>query len=193
MMRFPALVAIALISVAASAQPLPPPAGGGASGGGGNISFVASATSGPISLTGSTVETNLAALKIPANSLGKNGAFEVVAIWSFPNNANNKTMTVRYTPIAGAVTGGGLGSPTIATTTASAQMLWIVRNNNSTGNQTQWAVGGQTPFATAAPSIATNVATDTTADSYFNLNGQLAVATDTLTLQHAYLVVYPQN
>jgi hypothetical protein len=192
MMRASALAVFALLSVTASAQPLPPPASGAGAAAALGVPYVAT-TAGPASLTGTTSETNMAVLRIPANTIGKNGAFEVVAVWSFPNNANTKTMLVRYSPVSGAVTGGALGSATSATTTASAQTLWIIRNNNSTANQTNWAVAGVTPFGTAAPGVATNLAVDTTADSYLNINGQLAVATDTLILQHAYLVVYPHQ
>jgi hypothetical protein len=178
-----------LLPALALAQPLPPPIGGPA---GGEAVYVAT-TAGPTPLTGSTSETNLAALKIPANTMGKNGVAEVYALWSFPASANNKTMTMRYNNTSGSTAGGVTGAPSIsASTNQSAQLIWIIRNNNATNSQSIFAPGGSTPFA-LYNGVLTALAIDTTQDSFINLNGTLALGTETLTLQHAYVVVYPHQ
>jgi hypothetical protein len=54
---------------------------------------------------------------------------------------------------------------------------------------TKWATAPTSPFASNAGNIVT-LAVDTTQDAYVNINATLAVATDTITLVHAYLVVF---
>jgi hypothetical protein len=189
-MKFWRIAAVAFLFATQSlAQPGPLPGAGGA---GGAAPYIAT-TTGAVSLTGTTAETNLAALKIPANTIGKNGAVEIFTIWSYTNGSNNKSMLVRYTQGAASIVGGSTGVVTVATTTTSASLGWIIRANNATNAQTWYAAGGQTPFGTAGTNIGTALTADTTQDTYININGQLAVGTDTLTLQHAYLVVYPHQ
>jgi hypothetical protein len=156
------------------------------------IPFVA-ATAGPASVTGTTGETNLAALRIPANSMGANGVVQITSLWTYPNSSNNKTMLCRYTATAG-TTGGGstnlVGANNVVTTTVNSQITQILRNNNATNSQICYGGIPTTPFgATVGP--ATTQAIDTTADSYININGTLALSTETLTLVHAYAVVFP--
>jgi hypothetical protein len=181
--------ALLLLAPLARAQPLPPPTPGAAAGG---VAPYVATTAGVANLTGTSSETNLAALKIPANTIGKNGVAEIYIFASYTNSSNNKTITGRITNIAGSTTGGGVISA-IFTTTASAQMLLIISNNNATNAQVWFAAPAITPFAqnVAAPGTTLNV--DTTQDTYVNINGVLALSTETITLQHAYVVVYPSK
>ena len=157
-------------------------------GGGGGVSVVA--TAGPVSLTGSTSETNLAALKIPAGAIGKNGAVQIVTLWTYTNSSNNKTIIFRYANTSGTTTGALLGNNLVVTTTAAAQLLNIIHANNATNAQLSWNQAGNTPFNTGGVA-AVALSVDTTQDSYININGILALGTETLTLQHAYAVVFP--
>ena len=149
------------------------------------------ATTGSVALTGvgSNSETNLAALKIPAGSLGTNGSLWISCLWSYTNSSNAKTMTIRYTATSGAVSGGVLGTALSATTTAAAETLNIVRENNATNAQLAWAQAGNTPFNTGG-TTATVLSVDTTQDSYININGTLANTGETLTMQHCSVFIY---
>jgi len=145
-------------------------------------------TTGPVSLTGTTSRTNMVALRIPANSIGKNGAVEVKALWSYTNSSNAKTVETRLSPTpdtGGSFAGGNLQ----VTTTATAQTLAIIRNNNATNSQIMWPANPAAPFGSATAANLT-AAIDTTVDAYVCLNATLAVGTETITLQRATAVVF---
>src|SRR5215472_7999559 len=142
----------------------------------------------PGSVTGTTAETNLASLRIPANSMGRNGVIEVRCLWSYTNSSNNKVINVRFGASPGVA--GALVSPnTAVTTTATAQSFVAVRNNNATNAQVAFGANQLTPFGSIAGANLPNVI-DTTADSFININGTLALGTETLTLQRATAVVF---
>src|SRR5215469_6452777 len=183
MMRRAAIAAVLLVSAPALAQLVTFPGVGGGSGG------VVVSTTGPVNLTGTTAETNMASLKIPANSMGKNGAVEIRLLWSYSNSSNNKILAIRVGTTAGAITGPVAGSATTVTTTATAQTLTIIRNNNATNSQTIFSALPTTPFASSSLAN-TATALDATADFYLNINGQLALSTETLTLQRATATVF---
>lgn len=147
-------------------------------------------SAGQASVTGVTTETNLAALRIPAGTIGANGVVEVKTLWNYTNNANNKFLFVRYNQTSGATAGGVTSGTVTVTTTANTQMFNIIRNNNAANAQICYTGGGTAPFGSGA-SANFAIAVDTTADSYLNINGTLANAGDTITLVHAYAVVFP--
>jgi len=149
-------------------------------------------TAGQSSVTGTTSETNLAALLIPGGTMGRNGFVQVAAFFSYPNNSNSKTYQIRFSTTAGGVTGGIMGQGQNVTTTLTSQGMWIIRNNNATNAQSSYGGAGMTPFS-AIPNGPFTLAQDTTVNQYVNINGILAVGTDTLTLIHAYAVVFPHG
>jgi hypothetical protein len=157
-------------------------------GGGPSAAGLVVATTGPVSVTGNTVETNLAALKIPAGSMGPNGMVKLECLWTYTNSANNKTMTVRLTSAAGATSGGAVGSAFVATASLAAQTLIIIRNNNSASSQTLWTPQPTAPYASAGAGLGT-IAANTAADTYLNINGTLALGTETITMQHCMAIV----
>jgi len=185
-MRLPVVLAAALaLSVAAYGQTVD--LSGSASGGGG----IVIATAGPVTLTGIVTETNMVSLKIPANTIGKNGLVEVRCLWANTNSANNKTLSIRLSQTSGAVSGQP-GFQTVLTTTATAQSLLAIGNSGATNAQLGFANGQLllTPYgATTAGTVTGTV--DTTADAWININGVVAAAGETLTLQHAALVIFP--
>jgi hypothetical protein len=148
-------------------------------------------TTGAVSVTGVTTETNLAALRIPANTLGANGAAELKTLWTHTGNANNKSLLVRFTGVAGSTSGGVTsGTTVVASSFQSTHMILYLRNAGATNSQYYPNTTGLAPFGSSLnPPIQSSV--DTTLDTYININGTLAVGTDTLTLVHAYLVVFP--
>jgi hypothetical protein len=131
------------------------------------------------SVTGTLTETNLAAVRIPANSLGPNGMLRITVQWNFTNSANNKLLVLRYATTAGAITGALVQSIT-QTTNGSAEMIFSIRNSGATGAQTLGG-GGFFPYGSAAGSYGT-MAIDTTQDTFLNFNGTLANTGETITL-----------
>jgi hypothetical protein len=172
---------LAVLPIAGSAQIATPGGGGGG---------VVVATAGPVTLTGIVPETVMASLRIPANSIGRNGAVQVIALWAYTNSANNKTMIARFSSSAG-VTGGIVASVT-ATTSATAQTSIILHANNATNVQNFYPPAWTAPYGTANSAF-NNTGFDTTADTYFNITGTVPTASETLTLQHAYAVVTQAN
>jgi hypothetical protein len=129
-------------------------------------------------ITGTTTEVNVAAVKVPANSMGPNGELRVTLLLTMNNNANTKSVDVHLNPTSGAVTGGSLfqtGFPSVQ----SAQLQGIIRNTGATNAQT--AIQSlPTPFGSGGGS--TSISTDTTQDTWLNVGIWPAVGTDTITL-----------
>jgi hypothetical protein len=173
-----------LIPLAVAAQPV---SSGGGGGGGGASSVLVVATTAPVPLTGTTTETNLAALRIPGGSMGAGGTINLQCFWTYPNSANAKTLQYRFTSTPGSTSGGQMGSPPSPTTTTNTQTLHIVHN---TAVNAQLVSPGQptAPFGSLAAAAFPN-SIDTSADSFINVNGQLASAAETLTLQHCVALV----
>lgn len=135
-----------------------------------------------VALTGSTSETVMATITIPAGVLGPNGSVRVRTLWSATNNANNKTRRIRYGAL-GAGTGGavmlGIASASVATMQHYTQ--WT--NRNATNSQVGMATGAGTGGFTESTSAIATAAIDTTAATDVVITGQLATGTDTLTLE----------
>ena len=139
---------------------------------------------------GATVETNIASVRIPANSMGPSGAVDLKCLWSYPNSSNNKTLTTRIAPSPGSVSGGVLHGTFTVTTTASTSTEIIVRNI-ATNSQLSWAAAPSAPYGSIAPGLSAN-AVDTTADIYLNINGVTALGTETITLNHCFALIMRQ-
>jgi hypothetical protein len=65
-----------------------------------NGSCVLAASSVAASFTGSTTETTITTVTIPANLVTANAALEIETLWSFTSNANNKTPIIKIGSIA---------------------------------------------------------------------------------------------
>jgi len=129
--------------------------------------------------TSSLTEVSLANVKIPGGSLGANGYLEIQGVYTFPNNANTKTFSIRWGATQGMVT-GGINQAGAATTVASGQFQLIIHNSNATNAQNAYL--GQSFGGGAIAAIQTS-AIDTTADTWVNFNGLVGVGTDAITLQ----------
>jgi hypothetical protein len=129
-------------------------------------------------LTGTTSETIQASIRIPANTLGATGAIRVTANWTMTNNANAKNLFIRLGASGNTSTGSmWISAPT---TSAGYQTIIMIRAAGAANAQSSFPAGaGGVGGSSGALSTA---AVDTTADSFVNINGQLAVGTDTLTL-----------
>lgn len=120
-----------------------------------------------------TTEYTFVSVDIPAGMLGLNGILEVDAVFSYSNNANTKTMRFRH--------GGGAFFSTTATATSSASFLKKIQNRGVANSQVGEAASGQQTGTNAnAPFTAT---VDTAVTTAVIITGQLAVGTDTMTLE----------
>jgi hypothetical protein len=132
----------------------------------------------PLTLTGTTVETALATVPIPAGLLGISGGLIEKSSWSYTNSANNKSLRLRF--------GGLAGSQVMAVTaTATAGIVDVerrVRNRGSAASQicslnNGLFSGGSGASAPTALAINTAVAQDLV------FTGQLALAGESITLE----------
>lgn len=142
-----------------------------------------------IALTGTTTETTIDTIVIPANTLLANGRFELDLLLSCNANANIKRLRVRTAAPAG---GSVVGSLTVSTsTTVSARFSFGFVNQNSTGSQKTTGLGGGSfGESAAAPST---FALDTTQDITLYLTGLLANTGDNITIESYIAQVYPSS
>lgn len=140
-----------------------------------------SAVASPV--TGTTSETTLATITVPANALGPNGRVIVTAFFSMTNSANTKTLRMRWGGISGSVmTSSGL------TTSATWRTEGEVANRNATNSQVTGpnnaaSVYNQTPTAITTASI------DTTASVDIVITGTLTNTGETITLEYYRAIV----
>lgn len=168
-----AALALACVSPAALAQSISTPANAG-------VSVIAKSGT-AVSVTGTTTETTLATITIPANTLGPNGQIEIWTLWSNTNNANTKTPRIRF--------GGQSIANQPVTATNSLQMYARLANRGLTNSQVAQPLGFSGLGANAA---VVTTAIDTTQDVALTINGTLGVSSDTLTLE-SYVVIVITN
>ena len=135
--------------------------------------------SAPVSLTGSTSVVTLATITIPAGLLGANGKLKIYPLWSTTNNANVKTLR--------AVFGGSTCTTMPSLSVPNNSGLVIIRNINSEAVQ-KCSSGLVAGIGSSTGSIASPTV-DTTAATTITITGQLAVGTDTLTLEDLFVEV----
>lgn len=137
---------------------------------------VLAASSVAVPLTGTTSETALATITVPAGTMGANGFLIVTSYWSYTNSANNKTIRARF--------GGTAIAANVVTTTASAPFHLTIGNRNSASSQ----IIGMGTGLIAATSGALGTSSQNTAGAIdLTLNGTLASAAETITLE-SYIV-----
>lgn len=131
------------------------------------------------SVTGTTSETILATINIPANALGSHGILAISDTWTHTNSANNKNLRARLGGISGTVVMNITNTTTLNYTDERR-----VQNRGATNSQTvstsNGGVSGGYGAGTAA--LATPV-TDTTLAFDLVLTGQLANSGETITLE----------
>lgn len=135
--------------------------------------------SAPVSLTGSTSVVTLATITIPAGLLGANGKLKIYPLWSTTNNANVKTLRANI--------GGLLCTTMTSQSVPNNSGLVIIRNINSEAVQ-KCSSGLVAGIGSSLGSIASPTV-DTSAATTITITGQLAVGTDTLTLEDLFVEV----
>jgi hypothetical protein len=122
------------------------------------VNFYSLASS--LTVTGTTAETTLLATSIPAGFINKRGRLNVLGLMILTNNANLKTLKVKF------------GGQTLATVTSTSQAalgfsIWLLSLNSETAQRNN---------------NATSFTIDTTIANDLVITGQLANSADTLTL-----------
>lgn len=125
-----------------------------------------------------TNENTLATITVPANAMGANGRLRIQTQWTFTNNANNKTVRIRFS--------GAAGTQYLVNTSASVagilQATTTIANRGATNSQ----IGASTLVAATTFGVngtaSTTSAVDTTAATTLVITAQKATGTDTMTL-----------
>lgn len=132
------------------------------------------------SVTGTTAETALTTITIPAGMMGANGRLEIQATFQttiVSASSNTKTVRTRF----GGISGNVLGS--IAATTQTHLMLESeVKNRNSASSQLNHTRGNSATGLGISLLNITGISINTAADQDIVITGQLQDATDTITL-----------
>ena len=121
----------------------------------------------PVALTGTTSETTMLTVSIPASLMNKRGKVNFIVLLSLTNNANAKTVRAK------------IGGQLVAAITSTNQSLlgfsgWLLNLNSETSQKSNSA---------ASFTVDTTIANDLV------ITGQLANAGDTLTLTAVSLEV----
>jgi|GEM_PF-2577904 len=132
------------------------------------------------SVTGTTSETALATISVPANVMGTNGILRVTSQWSYTNSANNKTLRTRLGGLSGTSFWGR-----VLTTSAGIRVQQEIQNQNSANSQIAFNAGSQSWDITSGAAATGSV--DTTSTQSLVLTAQLANSAETITLER-YLV-----
>ncbi len=129
-------------------------------------------------ITGTTTETVLATVTIPASAIGPNGSVEVLTMWTYTNSANNKVLRIKFGTLS-------LLALTV-TTTATARFSASVANRGATNSQIASFSSSGGGFG-ATTNALTSGAIDTTAAVSLTFTGTLANSGETITLEN-YIV-----
>ena len=132
------------------------------------------------SFTGSTTETTLINVTLPAGSMGNNGQVVVTANWSCNNSAGAK---------AGAVYFGGtvIGTSSSYTTSTGGSSMNSIRNRGVLNVQSTQLIGG----ASASGHVYTAV--DTSASVPIVISGTIGTATDNIILEGFTVQLFPKD
>ena len=114
----------------------------------------------PVVLTGTTAETTLLTITIPAALMGLIGRLNVLSFFALTNNANNKTLRAKIGANTVAVQGA-------ASRDATGFNFWLLNLNSATAQRNNYSA---------------LFAIDTTVSMDLRITGQLADAADSMTL-----------
>ena len=132
----------------------------------------------PVSHTGDTVETEVAGVDLP--SLQENDVIRFMSLWSTPGgSANNKTGRVRL--------GGLTGTQYMSITNTTQLSIWEIRtisNRNSVTSQIGRAISAG--MGSSSGAVITS-AIDTSISKRLSFTAQLALATESITLEQYYV------
>lgn len=133
-------------------------------------------------LTGTTAETTLATIVIPARTIRKNGSVRITSQFSASGAAGTRTIRNKF----GGVT---ILEHAAASANVSGRTQSQIHNRNATNSQVANGIA-QTNWASGGSAVVTS-AVDTTADVTILITGQLANAGDTMTLESWMVEIFP--
>ncbi len=130
--------------------------------------------------SGSTSETNLAIVTVPAGIMNANGKLKVDVLWVYTGTAGAKTYNLRVSTVSGATTGGtNYSNNSFAASTLSAYVRDVcIWNANSTSSQVGFAQASTT-VGTSTLTVQTSTI-NTSNVFYLNINGILANSADAM-------------
>lgn len=134
-------------------------------------------------LTGTTSETILSYINIPAGTFGANSALELDSVWSVVGSGGVWSMIVRI--ITGTVAGTTGGTALMdSSVTAGNNVRWngLVVNANSVSSQLLYP-RALSAFNSSSTALGTSTV-DTSAAFTISINGKLAASADSLTLRY---------
>jgi len=132
-----------------------------------------------VALTGTTSETTLLTVNIPASLIGASGKVKMYPLYSMTNNANNKVLRVKL--------GGSMAFYAATSNSSHSSALVIIRNigSESVQKSSTTVVSGLGNTGTALNTLAIDTSVATT----ITITGQLTVGTDTMTLEGFFMEV----
>jgi len=132
------------------------------------------------SFTGSTTETTLINVSLPAGSLGNNGQVVVTSNWACNNSAGAKTGTVY-------LGGTAVGTASSYTTSTGGSSMNSIRNRGALNAQISQIIGG------VSTSSSVYTAIDTSVSKAITITGDTATATDHIILEGFTIKMYPKD
>lgn len=143
-----------------------------------------------VSLTGTTNETILNYINVPAGTMGANSAIDLEGVFGMVGTGGVWNLLVR---IVAGTSAGTLAGTTLmdSAVTAGHSVRWagLVANANSLSAQIMYP-RALAAFTSSTSAIATS-AIDTSAAFTISLNGKLAAGADALTLRHFAATLRP--
>jgi len=132
-----------------------------------------------VALTGTTSETTLLTVNIPAGLIGISGKVNIYPLFSATNNANNKTVRIKL--------GGSTGYFLQSSGYAQLSNLVIFRNFNS--ESVQKVASGISAGLGLSNGNFTALTIDTSVATTITVTGQLANSADTMTLEGFFMEI----
>jgi len=132
-------------------------------------------------LTGSTVDTIMATVPIPAHQIGPGGTVEVIALYTWTSSVNQKTMRIKL---------GGLTFYLMNNTAANPGYYAGSRIYNNSDEQSYNYVQANTFYGVIGNGLQNN-AVDTRVAVNLDFNGQLALGTETMALRNYTVKIFP--
>lgn len=129
-----------------------------------------------VAVTGTTTETSAKSTTVPGGSLGANGVLMITCNCSHTNNANVKTIRVKY--------GGTTFLSIPAANQARTHLRATIQNLNATNSQIGGTNAGNASTFGQSTSAQVTGSVDTTADQTVEVTAELATGTDTVTVHN---------
>jgi hypothetical protein len=148
---------------------------------------LASSAAASATLTGTTNETAMATVTIPAAAMGANGRLVVTAFFSgMTSSANTKTPRFRFNGIAGTAHGS-----TSWTTKTTGYAMCVIHNRNSAASQHSYGVADRGTDFLQQSNAATTSTVDTSAAVDLVISMQLGSGAEAAVLDHYSVMIYP--